>query len=82
MKIKELRELSKDELVAKRNELKKLALDSRVQHVGGQLSQIIQQVQALAPRFVMVTTSLYGRKTFSAPAAKLISLAFSSASMS
>jgi large subunit ribosomal protein L29 len=37
MKIKELRELSKDELVARRNELKKQALDSRVQHVGGQL---------------------------------------------
>jgi large subunit ribosomal protein L29 len=37
MKIKELRELSKDELVARRNELKKQALDSRVQQVGGQL---------------------------------------------
>lgn len=37
MKIKELRELSKDELVAKRNELKQQALLSRVQHVGGQL---------------------------------------------
>ncbi len=37
MKIKELRELSKDELVAKRNELKQQALQSRVQHVGGQL---------------------------------------------
>jgi large subunit ribosomal protein L29 len=37
MKIKELRELSKDELAARRNELKKQALDSRVQHVGGQL---------------------------------------------
>jgi large subunit ribosomal protein L29 len=37
MKIKELRELSKDELVARRNELKKQVLDSRVQHVGGQL---------------------------------------------
>jgi len=37
MKIKELRELSKDELAARRGELKKQALDSRVQHVGGQL---------------------------------------------
>jgi large subunit ribosomal protein L29 len=37
MKIKELRELSKDELVARRNELKKQSLDSRVQQVGGQL---------------------------------------------
>jgi large subunit ribosomal protein L29 len=37
MKIKELRELSKDELVARRGELKKQALDSRVQQVGGQL---------------------------------------------
>ena len=37
MKIKELRELSKDELVARRSELKKQALDSRVQQAGGQL---------------------------------------------
>jgi large subunit ribosomal protein L29 len=47
MKIKELRELSKDELVARRNELKKQTLDSRVQHVGGQLenSSIFRQVR-------------------------------------
>jgi large subunit ribosomal protein L29 len=37
MKIKELRELSKDELVARRGELKKQSLDSRVQMAGGQL---------------------------------------------
>jgi large subunit ribosomal protein L29 len=47
MKIKELRELSKDELVARRNELKKLSLDSRVQQVGGQLENtaIFRQVR-------------------------------------
>ena len=47
MKIKELRELSKDELVARRNELKKQTLDSRVQQVGGQLenSAIFRQVR-------------------------------------
>lgn len=47
MKIKELRELSKDELVARRNELKKQSLDSRVQQVGGQLenSAIFRQVR-------------------------------------
>jgi large subunit ribosomal protein L29 len=47
MKIKELRELSKDELVARRNELKKQALDSRVQQVGGQLenTSIFRQVR-------------------------------------
>ena len=47
MKIKELRELSKDELVARRNELKKQTLDSRVQQVGGQLenSAIFRQAR-------------------------------------
>lgn len=37
MKIKELRELTKDELVARRGELKKESLNSRVQLAGGQL---------------------------------------------
>jgi large subunit ribosomal protein L29 len=47
MKIKELRELSKDELVARRGELKKQALDSRVQQVGGQLenTSLFRQVR-------------------------------------
>ena len=47
MKIKELRELSKDELAARRNELKKQTLDSRVQQVGGQLenSSIFRQIR-------------------------------------
>lgn len=47
MKIKDLRELSKDELVARRNELKKQALDSRVQQVGGQLenSSVFRQLR-------------------------------------
>jgi len=34
-----------------------------VQHVGGQLSQIIQQVQALAPRFVMVSEGMQTQAT-------------------
>lgn len=37
MKIKELRELSKEELVARRDELKKSAFEGRLQHASGQL---------------------------------------------
>lgn len=37
MKIKELRELTKDELVARRGELKKEALDARLMQASGQL---------------------------------------------
>ena len=37
MKIKELRELSKEELIARRSELKKSAFEARLQHASGQL---------------------------------------------